>query len=229
MMPTSLSYRSNGDFLPRNGCDSGRNHHDIESIVRRHDKDLLSWMNTYWPSNRLGNNVFWAHEWNKHGTCVTTLEPRCYGDKYRPQQEVGDYFAQVRQVFSKYNIYQALSNQGIIPGASYPLANLIGALRRELNIEARITCRGRQIQEVHMWFHVKGTENYIPAEAHGSNRCPKLVVYPNKNRSRRSEPAEAEMVETIEYVDMEDTMSQFNRLQWASEQQILSPKFMLAH
>lgn len=33
-----------------------------------------------------------SHEWVKHGTCVTTLNPTCYGSEYTPYQDVVDYF-----------------------------------------------------------------------------------------------------------------------------------------
>ncbi|RKP34279.1 RNase Sy [Dimargaris cristalligena] len=169
-----------GTFLPANGCDRDRNYDDIASIVRRRDSSLLEWMNQYWPSNRNNNNVFWAHEWNKHGTCVTTLDPKCYGDTYKPQQEVADYFNQVKGVYEANNLYQALSNQGIIPGSSYPLVNMAAAIRRELGVEPRFSCRRGRIQEIRMWFYVKGSTNYIPAPAMGGHSCPKMVFYPAK-------------------------------------------------
>jgi ribonuclease I len=39
------------------------------------------------------------HEWAKHGTCVSTLEPRCYGDDYIETEEVVDYFAKAVEIF----------------------------------------------------------------------------------------------------------------------------------
>lgn len=48
-------------------------------------------MNTYWVSDDSTNEVFWEHEWNKHGTCISTLEPSCYSS-YTTGAEVVDFF-----------------------------------------------------------------------------------------------------------------------------------------
>jgi ribonuclease T2 len=56
-------------------------------------------MNAYWLPNRGSSESFWQHEWNKHGTCVNTLAPSCYGDSYTPGIEVVDFFVRTVELF----------------------------------------------------------------------------------------------------------------------------------
>lgn len=56
-------------------------------------------MNTYWLPNAGTAEHFWEHEWSKHGTCINTLAPSCYGDGYEPGAEVVDFFNRAVEVF----------------------------------------------------------------------------------------------------------------------------------
>jgi Ribonuclease T2 family len=56
-------------------------------------------MNTYWLPDRGSAETFWEHEWNKHGTCINTLAPSCYGDSYSPGDEVVDFFSRTVELF----------------------------------------------------------------------------------------------------------------------------------
>ncbi|KAJ1929302.1 hypothetical protein FBU59_007056, partial [Linderina macrospora] len=64
-----------GGVAPSTGCDSKRNVKKIQPIVQAAGSSLAKDMLTYWPSNKGSNDKFWVHEWNKHGTCATTLDP----------------------------------------------------------------------------------------------------------------------------------------------------------
>ena len=56
-------------------------------------------MKTYWLPDRGAPESFWEHEWNKHGTCINTLAPSCYGDNYQPGDEVVDFFHKAVETF----------------------------------------------------------------------------------------------------------------------------------
>lgn len=65
-------------------------------------------MERYWKDQNGDDEGFWAHEWNKHGTCVNTIEPRCY-TAYSPQQEVGGFFEKAVELFQGLDTYQVWS------------------------------------------------------------------------------------------------------------------------
>ena len=61
-------------------------------------------MNTYWTSNTGTAESFWEHEFGKHATCISTLDPSCYTD-YVPQQEVVDFFQTTVNLFKTLDSY----------------------------------------------------------------------------------------------------------------------------
>ena len=59
-------------------CDPSREENDIAGLLQNQGQTpLLSFMQTYWKDDNGDDNSFWAHEWNKHGTCM-----RCAGATY---------------------------------------------------------------------------------------------------------------------------------------------------
>ncbi|KAJ2041718.1 hypothetical protein GGI03_000196 [Coemansia sp. RSA 2337] len=179
-----------GKMLPGDGCDSTRSYTNISSIVEATDPALLKELNTFWPSNKGDNNWFWTHEWVKHGTCVTTLHPRCYAhDDYVPQQEVVDYFRSVLALRAKYNVFQALNASGIVPTEpetgrrpknTYTLTQFKQAIRAAWGVEPNVKCIGRRLQEVQIWFKVRGRDTYYPVDPWGQDTC-RLISYQQKS------------------------------------------------
>ena len=73
-------------------CDPSREYSNITAILQSYGKsDLLAYMSTFWKDYQGNDESFWEHEWDKHGTCISTLEPSCYNG-YTGQDEVVDYF-----------------------------------------------------------------------------------------------------------------------------------------
>ena len=80
-------------------CTEAPNYSNISDIISASQPDLLTYMNSYWLPNSGTPESFWEHEWNKHGTCINTLAPSCYGDGYQPGDEVVDFFTKAVDTF----------------------------------------------------------------------------------------------------------------------------------
>jgi ribonuclease T2 len=78
------------------------------------ETELLAYMSTYWKDFRGNDDSLWAHEWNKHGTCMSSLETNCYSD-YQPQEEVRDYFVKAVELFKGLDTYQVRPKRVSIP------------------------------------------------------------------------------------------------------------------
>lgn len=97
---------------------------NITQILQSYNKTgLLTFMNKYWKDYQGDDESFWEHEFGKHGTCISTLDTKCYNN-YKPQQEVVDYFGRTALLFSRLNSYKFLKNAGIVPSTTKTYANL---------------------------------------------------------------------------------------------------------
>ena len=87
-------------------CDAARAYTNITQILQAAGAtDLLSYMNIYWKDYQGNDESFWEHEWGKHGTCISTLNPSCYTN-YSPQEEVVDFFNKTVNLFQTLPSYQ---------------------------------------------------------------------------------------------------------------------------
>ncbi|KAH8599738.1 ribonuclease T2-like protein [Bisporella sp. PMI_857] len=94
-------------------CDSSRNYGSINSILKWRQRLILE------------------HEWEKHGTCISTLKTSCY-TSYTSKQEVVDYFQTAVDLFKTLDSYAWLAAAGIVPSstATYTSAAIQAALKK---------------------------------------------------------------------------------------------------
>ncbi|OUM67008.1 hypothetical protein PIROE2DRAFT_37081, partial [Piromyces sp. E2] len=100
-------------------CNPEREEENIEEVIRAKDEDLLSEMEKIWlsgnPDPLKDNNWFWAHEWNKHGQCVSTITPQCLGTHYSKDDDIISYFEKAVELRSIYDLYPILEKAEIVP------------------------------------------------------------------------------------------------------------------
>ncbi|KAI8442724.1 ribonuclease T2-like protein [Phakopsora pachyrhizi] len=160
-------------------CDPTRNYHNITQILERGGgSETLKFMKSYWKDQRGDDEHFWQHEWGKHGTCISTLEPHCARGSYEPQSEVVTFFNRTVQLFKELPTYSWLAAGGIVPSKSvtYSLDQLQAVARKEFGHEAVWNCRGHTLNEVWWHFNTRGAVadgKFLPTDPVGPrSTCP---------------------------------------------------------
>ncbi|KAE8352599.1 ribonuclease T2-like protein [Aspergillus coremiiformis] len=159
-------------------CDSKRRYSNISLILTDSGRgDLLDEMRTFWKDYKGDDPNLWEHEWNKHGTCISTLETHCY-DVYYPQQDVVDYFDKTVELFHQLPTYETLSGAGIVPSytETYSLREIQDTLSKAHGAEVTVRCRHHNLNEVWYFFNVAGplqTGKFVASNPDGqTSNCP---------------------------------------------------------
>jgi len=100
-------------------------------------KSLVPQLNTSWPSleGDEGNEAFWCHEWDKHGTCATN------GQIKNLTTELA-YFTFDLSLHSRFNFLNILERAGVKPSSStpYTLDQYVTPLLTNLSVNPIPTC-----------------------------------------------------------------------------------------
>ncbi|KAF2208453.1 hypothetical protein CERZMDRAFT_49284 [Cercospora zeae-maydis SCOH1-5] len=159
-------------------CDDRRAYTNITQILQAAGKqDLVDYMSTYWQSNSGSVETFWEHEWSKHGTCISTLNPDCYTD-YKPTEEVPDFFQKVVDVFKTLPTYDWLADAGVSPStsATYSLSQIQQALAKNHGGKTPyIGCQSGAVNEAWYFYNIRGsvqTGEFVPIDTLTKSNCP---------------------------------------------------------
>lgn len=168
-------------------CDSSRAYTNITDILTSMNaSSTLEFMQTYWKDYQGDDESFWEHEWGKHGTCISTLDPSCYED-YIPTQEAVDFFSKTVSLFKTLPTYQWLADAGITPDGSksYSLDDIQSALSKQHGADVTLGCEGKSLNQVYYHFNVQGSlqdGKFVAAAPDGSkSTCPDSVYYDPKD------------------------------------------------
>lgn len=138
----------------------------------------------YWPSLSCGSastcsggrGSFWAHEWEKHGTCSFPV----IKDEY-------SYFLTVLNVYFKYNVTQVLIEAGYIPSNSemYPLGGIVSAIENAFHTTPLLVCSKGSVKELRLCFYkdFKPRDCAVGSTIHNDlisskSSCPRYVKLP---------------------------------------------------
>jgi ribonuclease T2 len=155
-------------------CDPKRAYTNITEILQAAGADeTLSIMQKYWKDYKGDDESFWEHEWSKHGTCISTLDPSCYPD-YQPTEEVPIFFNRTVSLFQ--------SDAGIVPSTSktYTSAEIQAALSKNHDgMEVYLGCSSGALNEIWYFFNVRGTlqdGTFEPSAPLARSKCPATGV-----------------------------------------------------
>lgn len=164
---------------------------DLEQLIGTtfNKPELLKTMQTYWI-NSADSNVdsdvdatLWAHEYNKHGTCMNTVRPSCFTENYQEGEAAVHFFEKVVDLWKGIKTYEALEKAGILPTTEkkYSIEDIKSALKKSFyGHEVSISCRGLYLNEIWNYYHVRGsvlTGDYKPVDMIGSDGCPDEIWY----------------------------------------------------
>ncbi|KAJ9285492.1 hypothetical protein DTO021C3_6884 [Paecilomyces variotii] len=171
-------------------CDHKRNYNNISLILVDAGRgDLLDYMKEYFKDYKGDDDSLYSHEFSKHGTCISTLNPNCYTDYY-PQEEVVDYFNKTVEIFQRLPSYEFLEKANIVPSydRTYSLADIEDALKEGHGADVTVRCHYQSLNEIWYNFNVAGrlqTGEFVPTSPDGpKSNCPKTGIHYKPKRSK---------------------------------------------
>lgn len=158
----------------------------VKSIIVDDFKDpgLYKAMRKYWLSDDGSVESLWLHEFDKHGTCMSTIRPECYGAKPRRNQNVYEYFNITVNLFKKLPTFSFLEKAGIVPSLNqtYTKSQIADALSAGFGGESVYFKCDKQnaISEIWYFHHVQGSlrnENFVQIPSLSAPSCPDSDIH----------------------------------------------------
>ncbi|KAI7747459.1 hypothetical protein M8C21_031859 [Ambrosia artemisiifolia] len=137
--------------------------------------DLMSQMKSDWPTLACPSNdgqTFWAHEWNKHGTCSES------------ELDQHGYFSSSLNLKAQINLLKILEDAGIHPnGSEYNLSSIIGAIQEATGYTPGIECNkdssgNSQLYEIYLCVDKSGS-NIIECPILPKGKCGTSIEFPS--------------------------------------------------
>ncbi|KAL4249529.1 RNase T2 family protein [Abortiporus biennis] len=166
-------------------CAPGREVSNITQILQQHgENEILDYMHTFWKDNTGNDESFWEHEFNKHGTCISTLEPQCI-QNFEDRNDVVIFIKRTISLFQILPTHKFLKAKGIVPSTNttYKFSDVLSALTSATGKNPTVQCNGRNKQFLNeLWYHFETKGSVIDgifthADADSDSNCPDDVYY----------------------------------------------------
>ncbi|CAK9441334.1 uncharacterized protein LODBEIA_P52030 [Lodderomyces beijingensis] len=156
--------------------------------VEFNEPELLAVMKRYWI-NTLKSNVadqasiaLWEHEYNKHGTCMNTLNPPCFDSGFKEHEQAVNFYKKTVEIWSQLDTYEFLAAAGIYPTVAkqYKLADVQRALADAHGGEVYVGCLDGAIDEIWYYHNLQGnvlTGTYKAIDSLTNSTCKENVWY----------------------------------------------------
>ncbi|RCK59424.1 Ribonuclease T2-like 1-A [Candida viswanathii] len=150
--------------------------------------ELYEIMSKYWidsiASNvdNLASVALWEHEYNKHGTCMDTLNPSCFTGNYTRFENTVNFWKKTVEIWSQLDTYQFLAQADIYPTVArkYKLSDVQAALQRAHGAEVYVACLNNSISEIWYYHLLQGsllTGNYRAIDSLTNSSCKEEEVW----------------------------------------------------
>ena len=88
-------------------------------------------------NSKIHPELFWKHEWDKHGTCSTVIDSISTEMKY---------FRKGLELFDKYNVKNILEKANIVSGRQYSVQTILQRVDRILGVRNYVDCVKNQVK-----------------------------------------------------------------------------------
>lgn len=158
----------------------------IEAVMQKYDPALYAYYGVYFKDLNGNSSDFLEHEYNKHGTCYTTMRPQCQPKLPWISQAdfaVLNYFRQIAHKFQERPTYDFLAAAGIVPSSTknYTLAQVQETLKQAHGATPFVGCNKKgEMNEFWFFWGTFGSVNfglYEPTESTTKSTCPASLRY----------------------------------------------------
>ncbi len=157
-------------------------------LEKKNEQKLLSEMERIWKNFNGDDHSLWLHEFNKHGTCMSTFDPGCYQEKptlsSSPTETIEkvqlneasssytdvldtvvvDFFHTAVNAFYKLPTFEFLKEEGIVPSKTktYTYDQIDSALSKHFfGKKVHFSCnRFQALQEVWYYYTILGSVQF---------------------------------------------------------------------